>query len=223
MPLGLAILLSFIPFMSRAQDSSRLEQIIAATWAPHEVTCRWEPIFGDPGVLSSWQEIEPQSGLHESAHDMLIIALSGVDQNGKEAQLTLKGNARIFGSGWTVRDRVRQGSQIKKEQLSQIECEWSALRDIALLDAQAIIGKYAVRPLIPGRAILASDVRHRALIKSGDPVVIHYEQGGVLVKVEGVAMKDGGVGEKIPVRVPEVAQNRLEGVIQDDATLRWVP
>ena len=65
-------------------------------------------------------------------------------------------------------------------------------------------------------------MRPRAIIHSGDPVVIQYEQGGVIVKVEGVAMKDGGVGETIPVRVPKVERNRLQGVIQDDATLRWI-
>lgn len=218
----LVLLLSLFPLMSLAQDMTRLERLIAATWAPHQVACQWEPVFGDAAALESWIEVTVASELPESAHDQLTIGLTGRDAAGQPAHLTVKGRARIYGAAWSVNDRVKLGEEIRREDLHEIECEWSALRDVALLDAQTIVGKFAVRPLVPGRAILAADVRPRAIIHSGDPVVIHYEQGGVIVKVEGVAMKDGGVGETIPVRVPEVERNRLQGVIQDDVTLRWI-
>jgi len=217
------ILLSLIPLMCAAQSPSKLETLIAATWAPHQVTCRWEPVFGDAARLDSWSECRVTSELPEAAHDLLTISLSGKDANNNDCQLTIKGHAHIFGAAYTVNSRVKLGAEIKRENIAEIECEWSSLRDVALLDANAIAGKFAIRPLVPGRPILAGDVKPRAIIKSGDPVVIEYEQGGVIVKVEGVAMKDGGIGDKIPVRVPEVEYNRLEGVIQDDATLRWIP
>lgn len=217
------ILISLIPLMCAAQSTSKLESLIAATWAPLQATCRWERIFGDATQLDSWTKCRVTSELPEAAHDLLTIGLIGKDANNNDCQLTVKGHAHIFGTGYTVINRVKLGAEIKRENILEIECEWSALRDVALLDTNAIAGKFAIRPLVPGRPILACDVKPRAIIKSGDPVVIEYEQGGVMVKVEGVAMKDGGIGDKIPVRVPEVEHNRLEGVIQDDATLRWIP
>lgn len=223
MKLGLLISLSLFTTMSNAQNYSTLEQIIAATWVPHHVTCKWEPMFGDPTTLDNLKQIEIVGELDDFANGLLTLTLKGLDGSGAEHRVTLKGRARIFGQAYSVASRVKIGEEIKHSMLTPLSCEWSNLRAMALLDAGAIIGKYAVRPLVPGRVILASDVRPKTLVRSGEPVVVFYEQGGVTVKVEGVAMKDGGVGETIPVRVPEVEKNRLEGVIQDDATLRWIP
>ncbi len=223
MRLGLLTSLSMLTTMSNAQNYPALEQIIAATWVPHHVTCKWEPMFGDQAALDKLKAVEVVGDLEDFANGLLTLTLKGLDEKDGEHRLTLKGRARIFGQAYSVATRVKIGEEIKLAMLTPLTCEWSNLRAMALLDAGAIIGKYAVRPLVPGRVILASDVRPKTLVRNGEPVIVYYEQGGVIVKVEGVAMKDGGVGETIPVRVPEVEKNRLEGVIQNDATLRWIP
>lgn len=223
MRFGLLITLSIITTVSNAQTFSQIESLIAATWAPHEVTCLWEPIFGDPSVISNWQNVSVSSALEACAHDQLTLTLEGVDSSGIEQKLTVKGRARIFGKAYSVRERVKVGEEVKATMLESLECEWGNLRAAALLDPNAIAGKFAVRPLVPGRVILACDVRPRTLVRSGDTVSIYCVEGGVNVKIQGVAMKDGGAGETIPVRVPEVDKNRLEGVIQDDSTLVWIP
>jgi flagella basal body P-ring formation protein FlgA len=157
------------------------------------------------------------------SYGMMTITLVGTDAHGEQKRVTFKGKARIFGQAFSVASRVKIGDKLNGDMLTALTCEWSNLRTTALLDRDAIIGKLAVRPLIPGRAILATDVRPRPVIRSGDAVTVMYERNGVTVKVDGIAMKEGGIGEKIPVRVPEVDKNRLVGVIQDDATLRWIP
>lgn len=223
MPLILILCTLISAAMTRAQQFPVLEDAIAATWQPHTVRVVWEPIFGDPKVVADWKNIKVENELPEYAHDLLMLTLSGKTQDGTIQRMTLKGRAYIFGDCWSVNDRVKLGDVVTRDKLTPLSCEWSHLRSVVLLDADAIVGKYAVRPLVPGRAILASDVRPKAVIRSGDPVTIVYEKDGVRVMLDGVAMKDGGIGEKIPVRVPEVESNRLEGVIEDDATLRWVP
>lgn len=213
----------FFASMTYAQQFPALENAIAATWRPHNVRVVWEPTFGDPGVLTTWKNVFVECGLGECAHDQLTLTLRGQAENGATQRITLKGRAYIFGDCWTVTERVKLGAVVTRQNLAPHSCDWSNLRTTALLDPDAIAGKLAVRPLVPGRAILATDVRSKAVIRSGDPVTIVYEKDGVRVSLEGVAMKDGGIGERIPVRVPEVESNRLEGVIEDDATLRWVP
>lgn len=220
---GLLLSISFLTTMSNAQDYNTLEHIIAATWVPHYVTCKWEPMFGDPTLLNGWTNVEVVGELDDFAYGLLTLTLRGIDPNGVEQRATVKGRARIFGQAYSVASRVQIGDEIRSEMLTPLLCEWSNLRAMALLDEKAIAGKYAVRPLVPGRVILAGDVRPRTLVRSGEPVTVLFEQGGVTLKVEGIALKDGGVGERIPVRVPEVEKNRLEGVIQNDATLRWIP
>ncbi|MBK6766392.1 MAG: flagellar basal body P-ring formation protein FlgA [bacterium] len=209
--------------MTHAQQYPDLENAIAATWQPHNVRVVWEPTFGDPALLAQWKNVNVESGLSECAHDVLTLSLRGLAQDGTPQRLTLKGRAYVFGDCWTVVERIKLGAVVTRENLVPHSCDWSNLRTTALLDPDAIAGKLAVRPLVPGRAILATDVRPKAVIRSGDPVTIVYEKDGVRVSLDGVAMKDGGIGERIPVRVPEVESNRLEGVIEDDATLRWVP
>lgn len=223
MRFGLALSLSLLTTMSNAQNYTTLEQIISATWVPHNVTCKWEPMFGDAAALDTLKNVNVVGEIEDFANGLLTLTFKGVDENRVEQRVTLKGRARIFGQAYSVTERVKIGEEIKLSMLIPLACEWSNLRAMALLDAGAIAGKYAVRPLVPGRVILASDIRPKTLVRSGEPVIVYYEEGGVTVKVEGVAMKDGGVGEKIPVRVREVEKNRLEGVIQDDATLRWIP
>jgi len=223
MKVALATTLIIFASMARAQQYPVLEDAIAATWQPHNVRVVWEAAFGDPGVLAEWKNVIVESGLGECAHDQLTLTLRGQSNAGTMQRLTIKGRAYIFGDCWTVAERVKLGSVITRENLVAQSCDWSNLRTTVLLDPDAIAGKLAVRPLVPGRAILATDVRPKAVIRSGDPVTIVYEKDGVRVSLDGVAMKDGGIGERIPVRVPEVESNRLEGVIEDDATLRWVP
>lgn len=206
-----------------AQDFVKLEQIIASTWLPHDVTCKWEPMFGDPAVLNSLKNIEVIGSLDDFANGLLSITFKGTDNQGREQRIILKGRARIFGQAYSVAERVKASGEVKSENITQVNCEWSNLRAATLLDRNAIAGKFAVRPLVPGRPILANDLRSRPLIRSGDSVTVICERGGVTVKVEGTAMRDGGEGETIPVRVPELEQNRLEGVVQNDATILWIP
>ncbi|MCB1059345.1 MAG: flagellar basal body P-ring formation protein FlgA [Calditrichaeota bacterium] len=223
MKLGWLFTLCLITNMAVAQDYTVLERLIALSWQPHEVSCTWMPIFGDPARLNELTNIEPSAPIESCSYGIMTVTLTGTDTNGEHKRVTFKGKARIFGQAFSVASRVKIGEKISGDMLASLTCEWSSLRTTALLDRDAIIGKLAVRPLIPGRAILATDVRPRPVIQSGDPVTIMYERNGVTVKVDGIAMKEGGVGEKIPVRVPEVDKNRLVGVIQDDATLRWIP
>ena len=206
-----------------AQQSNALELAIAQTWQPMDVHVVWVPVFGDPAVLAEWTEINVESTLPDCALGLLTVTLSGKTVEGKSVRATFKGRARVFGDSWTVATRVKIGDPVFAENLVRLDCEWSNLRTTVLLDSGAIVGKLAVRALIPGRPILDADVRTPSVIRSGDPVTLVFEQSGIKVLVDGVAMKAGGIGEKIPVRVPEVESNRLVGVIQNDHTLRWVP
>jgi flagella basal body P-ring formation protein FlgA len=154
---------------------------------------------------------------------MMTLVLEGKNASGEAKRITLKGSARIFGNAWTVKERIKPGAPVTSESLEGLRCEWTGLREAALLDKNAIAGKLAVRPLIPGRAILDSDVKARPLIHAGDSVSMNYTQHGITIRITGVALKDGAPGDRIAIRVPDVEQKRLEGVVEDDATLRWVP
>ncbi|MCB9365995.1 MAG: flagellar basal body P-ring formation protein FlgA [Calditrichaeota bacterium] len=164
-----------------------------------------------------------ESELPECTLGIITVTFSGTKPDGTRARATFKGRARVYGDCWTVTDRVKPNETIAPENLLQLTCEWNGLRTSPILDRSRTAGKCAVRTLVPGRPILQSDLREKPIVQSGSPVTVVFERDGIRVKLDGIAMMDGGRGEQIPVRIPEIQKNRLTGVIHDERTLYWVP
>ncbi|MCC6477535.1 flagellar basal body P-ring formation protein FlgA [bacterium] len=223
MRFAFALSLFAMTMIAKSTEYETLEKLIADTWHPHHVEVSWEPLFGDTLLLRELSDVRAVSEIEKVAHGMLTLILEGAAPSGELRRVTLKGNARVFGDAWTVNQRIKPGAQVSLESLESFRCEWTGLRDAALLDINAITGKLAVRPLIPGRVILDSDVKSKPLIRAGDSVTMNYVENGITIRITGVALKDGAPGDRIAIRVPDVEQKRLEGVVEDDATIRWVP
>lgn len=223
MKLALPLFTLLISASTQANDFAVLREAIAQTWQPDGVHVIWEPLFGDPAIMADWSDVRVESEMPECALGLLTITFSGKKPDGTSVRATFKGRARIFGECWTVASRINSGTPIREENLVRLTAELTNLRTTALRDLTSIVNKLSVRSLVPSRPILRSDVREAPVIRSGEPVSIVYRRGHISVILDGIAMMDGGVGEQIPVRVPEIHKNRLKGVIQDDHTLRWVP
>ena len=70
----------------------------------------------------------------------------------------------------------------------------------APVDADAVIGLAARRPLRAGTAVSARDVTAPQVIKSGDLVVVNYQDGGISLSLQGKAMAAAGLGETVNVQ-----------------------
>lgn len=84
---------------------------------------------------------------------------------------------------------------------------------------EAIIGKVARRTLLAGEPIGRNALREMEVIRSGKPVNLVFEHGGLRISSRGIAMQGGAVGDVVS------AQNQdsgvvVRGVVQADGSLR---
>ena len=82
------------------------------------------------------------------------------------------------------------------------------------LDPTDLAGTAARRMLQPGEVIDSNDISTLKLVKRGQKVALTTHAAGLEVRTTGVAMADGGKGDRIPVRNPRskrVIYGRVSG------------
>ena len=70
----------------------------------------------------------------------------------------------------------------------------------AAVDAEAVIGLAARRPLRAGAAVMTRDVAALPVIRQGELVTLVYEDGGISLTLQGKAMAAAGLGEVVNVQ-----------------------
>ena len=85
---------------------------------------------------------------------------------------------------------------------------------VYLTDLEAAIGKTAMRAASPGNLVTQTMVKAPRSVRRGDQVTITMGSGPISVQMGGVAMRDGGIGDRIPVKNAN-SSRVVEGVIQD--------
>lgn len=77
-----------------------------------------------------------------------------------------------------------------------------------------LLGKVTRRPLQRGAAFTQNAVKNARLVRRGERVVLALKTGTVAVRVAGTAMRDGTLGERIPVR--NLSSKRIiEGTVHE--------
>jgi flagella basal body P-ring formation protein FlgA len=83
---------------------------------------------------------------------------------------------------------------------------------------EPLIGKITTRPLSRGATFDQGAVKKARIIQRGDRVTLALHTGGVAVRVAGTAMRDGALGERIPVR--NLSSKRIiEGVVHESGVV----
>lgn len=93
-------------------------------------------------------------------------------------------------------------------------------RDV-LRSLQQAIGKIAVRRLDEGTVLRGNHLRSRPLVKRGQNVAVESRGRGFVVRRDGVAMENGGAGDRIRVRMSP--REILEAVVDDNGQLVLQP
>jgi len=94
------------------------------------------------------------------------------------------------------------------------------LRNLAKLNGgyftttDELIGKVSTRPINRGSPYTQNMVKAQRLVRRGQRVVLALQTGAVAVRVAGTALRDGTLGEMIPVR--NLSSKRvIEGVVHE--------
>lgn len=93
-----------------------------------------------------------------------------------------------------------KGSPINLADVELQERDVTRLTDGFFTDPHALAGMLAKRPLGSGEILSASNLQAPTLVNKGDKVRIVARPGAFEVIMMGEAMRDGGLGDRIPVR-----------------------
>ena len=88
-----------------------------------------------------------------------------------------------------------------------------------LADASAVVGKVAMRTLIAGQPIPIGAVRDAYVITQGKTATVIFEEGGLTLSAQAVALSNGGIGDMISLRNPESGVT-IKGTVAPDGTIR---
>lgn len=83
-----------------------------------------------------------------------------------------------------------------------------------LTDPGAAVGRIVTRDLAAGAVLNANLLKSPQTIKRGQSVTLTLASGAVAVRVAGTALRDGALGERIPVRNLN-SKRVVEGVVRD--------
>ena len=80
------------------------------------------------------------------------------------------------------------------------ERDVSSLRQGYILNLDHVVGKKTTRPLQPNRVISVNALKAAAAVDKGDAVVISARGKSISVRMPGIALEDGAIGQQIRVR-----------------------
>ena len=82
-----------------------------------------------------------------------------------------------------------------------------------------LVGKVAKQTLLPNAPISLSSVREPFAVKLGQPTVVVFQSGSLVISGTAVSLQQGAVGEVISLRNTD-SGTTIRGVIQGDGTVR---
>jgi flagellar basal body P-ring formation protein FlgA len=125
------------------------------------------------------------------------------------------------GDGWPVpRIVIYPGETISSSMVEERRLVAApATRDMFVTSWEQVVGKMARRTLLPGQAIALTALREPDVVKSGKPVTLSFQSGGLVITSNGTAMQAGTVGDVVSAQTQDSGVV-VRGTVQADGTLR---
>lgn len=115
---------------------------------------------------------------------------------------------------------IYPGEIIREDMLVDAPADDLGSRVGPILDnRKAVVGRMALRTLLPGEAIGLSDVGNPRLVASGAEVALYYIEEGLTIATMASALQDGSVGDVIRVRNSDSGVI-VSGTVQPDGSVR---
>jgi flagella basal body P-ring formation protein FlgA len=107
---------------------------------------------------------------------------------------------------------IRRGIAIKASDLSVKTFPSHRINEGHFKKPNELIGFEATQTIPKGALISLNMVRQPSIIKKGATVTIIYDQNGIFVSNEGVALKDAGIRQSVDVYIPKTNKT-VTGVV----------
>lgn len=115
---------------------------------------------------------------------------------------------------------VYPGETISEAHLIEKPFQSEAIAGAAVFATrEGLVGKVAKQTLLPNAPISFGAVREAFAVKLGQPTVVIFEAGSLVISATAVSLQSGAVGEMISLRNTD-SGTTIRGVIQGDGTVR---
>jgi flagella basal body P-ring formation protein FlgA len=121
---------------------------------------------------------------------------------------------------------IARGGVIRPEDIETKAVAADVVTSERLLARDEIVGREAIKGLIVGQPITASQVQLPRLVHRGDKVMVHSLAAGVSITTSGKATEDGALGEAIAVELEDPKrqiQARVAGPLRVEIGVAGTP
>lgn len=129
----------------------------------------------------------------------------------------LQAEVGVIGAYPVLATDIDAGTTLRAEHLETRNGNLAELPQRAILEADALVGKLATRPLRAGEALQEHQVRERPLVERNQRVTVEARGNAFRVSREGRALESGTMGEEVRVRFG--SRETLSAVVSGEATL----
>ena len=95
---------------------------------------------------------------------------------------------------------MQRNSIVQHSDVQLAERDVSSLRQGYILNLENVVGQKLTRPVQPNQVIAVSALKAAAAVNKGDAVVISASGTSMFVRMPGMALEEGTVGQQIRVR-----------------------
>jgi flagella basal body P-ring formation protein FlgA len=113
---------------------------------------------------------------------------------------------------------VPRGTALSAQDIDVESREVGSLGSGYFEDPAAVLGKVLTRPGSPGQVLVPTQLTGALAVKRGQQVTLLANSGGILVRMEGTAMADGSIGDRLKVKNNSSARV-VEGTVLADGSV----
>ncbi len=84
---------------------------------------------------------------------------------------------------------------------------------------EQLVGKVARQTLLPNQPVSTNGVREAHVVKQGQPAVVIFQSGSLIISATAMPLQAGAIGEVISLRNTE-SGTTIRGVVHADGTVR---
>ncbi|HZJ92003.1 MAG TPA: flagellar basal body P-ring formation chaperone FlgA [Thiopseudomonas sp.] len=110
------------------------------------------------------------------------------------------GHVNLYREVAVAQRSMRRNSIVQAADIQLLERDVSSLRQGYILNLENVVGQKITRPVQPNQVLSANYLKAPAAVNKGDAVVISANGTSMFVRMPGVALEEGAIGQQIRIR-----------------------
>ena len=211
---------------SQVIDARRIEQEMLDALAGQGVTGRLSLVLDQPGIrLDLPGDAEPTLSIANLSHDpvngrftaLVVAPATGIPL----AKASISGRVVSMTDIPVLRRRMVPGDIIRNDDIEWTSTRADRLGRSVIIDAENLVGMSPRRPIRPGEAVRANELRAPIVVAKNSLITIRLDTARLSLTAQGRAMESGASGDVI--RVMNTKSNKIiNAAVVGSGTVRVV-